>query len=244
MSAYKSPYVFDILTTLNEAVKPLGSGFLSRSLVYRGLQISEATVSRALSELDAAKLTQKVGSKGRVITDLGRIQLARINDHRESLSIGDRFLEALQSRNKEELIDVLMARRTIERQLARLAAMNATASEIKVMEQVVVVHHQHTDMGLITSDDDVTFHKLVALAAKNKILIATMDFIRNDTQLTPILEYIRVQVGGHLAISHDEIIQAIKAKDPQRAEEAMINHIESLIGDVNKYWSKFQAIGS
>ena len=240
----ESPYVYEILTILNEAVEPLGSGNLSRTLVARGLQISEATVGRALNELDAGNLTNKVGSKGRIISDLGRNKLARINDRRERLTIGDRFLEALQSRTEEDLIDVLMARRAIERQLASLAAINATAGEIKLMEQVVAAQHQHTEMGLSTASDDVTFHKLVALAARNKVLAATMVFIRNDTQLTPILEYIRVQVGGHLAISHDEIIQAIKARDPERAEETMINHIESLIGDVHKYWAKFQAISS
>ncbi len=235
----KAPYVLDILAVLNESAEPLGSGFLSRTLTAKGYQISEATVGRTLNELDQSNCTVKVGSRGRVITEQGRRQLERMKDMREWLFVGNRFLEVLQSRTKEDLIDVLMARRAIERELARLAAIHVTAGEIKLMEQVVAAHYAHTAKNLITAEDDVNFHKLVALAAKNKVLAATMDVIRNDSQLAPILEYIRVQVGGHLAIGHAAIVQAIKSQEPQKAEQAMIEHIESLISDVQKYWIMF-----
>lgn len=244
LSADKSPYVLDILSILSEASEPLGSGYLSRTLVAKGYQTSEATVGRVLNELDRNNLTAKVGSKGRVITTHGRNQLLTMKDRRERQTVGNRFLDVLQSRTKEDLLDVLVARRAIERELARLAARHATEGEVKLMEQVVADQQAHTARKLITVDDDIKFHKLVALAAKNKVLAAAMDVIRNDTQLVPVLEFIRIQVGGHLAIGHDAIVQAVKARDPQAAEQAMIQHIESLITDVHRYWAKFHAISS
>jgi GntR family transcriptional repressor for pyruvate dehydrogenase complex len=43
-----------------------------------------------------------------------------------------------------------------------------------------------------------------------------------------------------LVVGHGEIVKAIKLRDPDQAEQAMIKHIESLIQDVKKYWSEIR----
>lgn len=227
----------EILSVLEEQAEPLGSGLLSQLLAARGLEVSEATVGRILSEMDRKGLTKKLGFQGRVVTEPGRQKLEQSRTFQHRLTYGNRFIETLGSRKKEDLIDVLVARRAIERELARLAALYATDAEIRLMEVVLREQEQFTAQKQMTSEHDVKFHKLIAVAAKNKVLSAAMDLIRHDGQLSPILEYIRTQVGGKLAVGHAKIIKAIKERDPDGAEQAMVQHIESLIADVQKYWT-------
>lgn len=228
---------YEILSIMEEQAEPLGSGLLSQLLTARGFEVSEATVGRILSKMDRKELTKKLGFQGRVITDLGRQKLEQGRSFQHRLTYGNRFIETLESRKKEDLIDILVARRAIERELARLAALFATDSEIRLMESVLLEQEQFTAQKQMTAEQDVKFHKLIALAAKNKVLAAAMDLIRHDGQLSPILEYIRTQVGGKLVVGHGQILKAIKEHDPDGAEEAMVEHIESLIADVRKYWT-------
>lgn len=228
---------YEILSILKERAEPMGSNLLSQLLTIRGLEVSEATVGRILSQMDRKDLTRKQGFQGRVITDRGRQKLDQARRMQHRLTYGNRFMDTLESRKKEDLIDILVARRAIERELARLAAIHATDAEIKLMESVLREQEQHTAQNEMTAEQDVKFHRLISMAAKNRVLSAALDLIRQDGQLSPILEYIRTKVGSRLVVGHGKILRAISDRDPAGAEQAMINHIESLIDDVQKYWS-------
>ncbi|MHB8158798.1 MAG: FadR/GntR family transcriptional regulator, partial [Desulfocucumaceae bacterium] len=114
---------------------------------------------------------------------------------------------------------------------------HATDAEIKLMEIVLEEQEKFITQNLMTADHDVRFHRLIAAAAKNRVLAAALDLIRHDGQLSPMLEYIRTRVGGRLVVGHGQILKAIMGRDPASAERAMIDHIDSLINDVHKYWS-------
>lgn len=237
MPDQKEKQEYEILSILEEKEDPVGSNLLSRLLSARGIEVSEATVGRLLSEMDRRDLTRKQGFQGRVITERGRRRLDQIRRLQHRLTYGNRFIDTLESRRKEDLIDILVARRAIERELARLAALHATEAEIRLMESVLHEQEQHTAQNEMTAEQDVRFHRLIAVSAKNRVLAAALDLIRQDGQLSPILEYIRNKVGGKLVVGHGKILKAIADRDPAGAEQAMIEHIESLIDDVQKYWS-------
>ncbi|MFZ5650525.1 MAG: FCD domain-containing protein [Bacillota bacterium] len=229
---------YQILSIMEEREEPLGCGQLSQLLRDGGLDISEATVGRILNGMDRKGYTAKRGFKGRTITGGGRVKLDQHRSLERRLAYGNRFIETLKSTKKEDLIDILVARRAIERELARLAALHATDEEIRLMESVLAEQEQFTAQKQMTADQDVRFHRLVSLAAKNRVLAAALDLIRHDGQLSPILEYIRTRVGGKLVVGHGRILKAIRDRDPEAAERAMVEHIESLIDDVSKYWSQ------
>lgn len=228
---------FEILTVMEERPEPLGSGLLSQILASRELDVSEATVGRMLSEMDRKGLTVKQGFQGRVITGQGRQKLDQLKRFQHRMTYGTRFISTLESRKKEDLLDILVARRAIERELARLAAIHATTAEIDLMESVLREQEEYTSQNQMTAEHDVRFHKLIASAAKNRVLAAALDLIRHDGQLSPILEYIRTRVGSRLVVGHGRILKAIRERDPAGAEQAMIEHIESLINDVRRYWA-------
>ena len=94
---------------------------------------------------------------------------------------------------------MLIARRAIESELAALAAVNATAEELR-------------------------------------LLASAIGLIRQDTQLSPVLEYIRKHVHSKLYIDHDNIRKAILARRSDQARQAMTAHLDSLMADVERFW--------
>jgi len=67
---------YDILRLLAEH-EPIGSVHLTEHLQERGYSITERTVRLILADLDEAGLTEKVGGKGRRLTQAGRAELER-----------------------------------------------------------------------------------------------------------------------------------------------------------------------
>ncbi|MFZ7102826.1 MAG: FCD domain-containing protein [Peptococcaceae bacterium] len=225
-------YVLDIIDRSNT---PLGANQIKKELLDVGINISEATVGRILFGLDQEGLTEKLGFKGRVLTEAGENALRELKAQKERKEYGEEFLKILDNISEQELVDILIARRVIESQLARMAALNITPELAAQMEQVIEMQAKYHNKG-IAPEYDVQFHKLIATAAGNKILDAMMDLIRQDAQLTPSLEYIRKTVKSSIMVDHKKIVDGIVNRDPDAAENAMIEHIDNLIRDVNKYW--------
>lgn len=229
---------YEVLTVLRASRAPLGSGAIGDRLNDKGWQISEATVGRILRDLDKAGWTERMGYRGRILTPKGKEHLKRLMVERDRALSGTELLKVLKSEGKEKLVDVLVARRAIERETARLAALYATGDELTAMEVILGVQKELLELGQSTASTDVKFHRLIAGAAKNKVLEAAVDLIRQDGQLTPIMEYIRQRVGSTMVTDHMRILASIAAGDAEGAEEAMVAHIDSLITDVQSYWEE------
>ena len=227
------------LQIIANSVSPVGSGYLSREMGKGGAaSVSEATAGRILNRFDQKGLTAKQGFQGRLLTDEGIAKLKDLESREMKIRQGEDFFNLLESHSKERLIDILIARKAIERELARLAAIHATAEEIKAMWEVQKFQSETFSQNLGAAEQDVQFHRLIAIASRNPVLRSAIEMIRQDGQLTPILEYIRKKVQSVIAHDHAQIILAIERREPELAEGRMVKHIESIILDVNKYWDK------
>lgn len=229
-----------ILKIIDSGKGPIGSGTISYELSQRGDQISEATVGRILSRLDQQDLTEKIGYQGRVLTKKGKLALQHYaEDQRRSLK-AHRFLKLTRFEQKEELINILVARRAIERETSRLAAQKASPEDLDFLQAIINRHLDNIKKGLGGAKEDVAFHKKIAAMSENKLLEAALDMIREEGQLSPVLEYIRQRVGSTIVDDHLAVLEGIAQQDAEKAEKAMTAHIEGIINDVEKYWSKVQ----
>ena len=230
-----------ILLIINQSEMPVGSGHLSRELKNYGWDVSEATTGRILAQYDSTGYTSKLGYQGRRLTAAGIERLRELEEKKVRAEQGQEFFKVLETRTSEELIDILVARRAIERELARLAAVHATGDEIKELWHIQRLQQQrvaHARGG--AAEQDVAFHRIMAKASRNKVLERAMDLIRKDGQLAPVLEYIRKEVHSAVSIDHANILKAIEQHDPDKAEKALVDHIDNLIKDVKKYWSEVE----
>jgi len=231
-------YHYQILSTMANRIDPVGAGTLSKELRLKEINLSEATVGRILSEMDEQGLTIKVGYQGRRLTDQGGIHLRNLKKEKNRHMQSRELLSLLQEKGHDNLLELLVARRAIERELARLAALNATDEEIAELSRITKLQEERYGQVGTSPEEDVKFHRYIAQAAKNKVLQAAMELIRENGQLSPVLEYIRTEVRSVIAIDHKQIIEAIVKRDPDAADQAMVRHIENLMADVEKYYHK------
>ena len=226
----------ELLLLLSESFQPLGCGSLCALLQGKGFQISEATIGRMLRAFDFRGFTEKSGFQGRCLSKAGEDRLKDIIHAERRQQWGEELNQAIKGHTKEQLLEILVARSAIEGALAELAARKATDEDIASLAAILQRQKYGIETDRTTASEDVAFHAELARIAGNKILAASIGLIRQDHQLSPVLELVRRQVGSKFYIDHSRIVKAIRDHDAGKAKKAMCRHIEGLMQDVEKYW--------
>ncbi|MDQ7795071.1 MAG: FCD domain-containing protein [bacterium] len=228
---------YQLLRFLQEQGEPVGSGSVAEFLRKASIDVSEATAGRVLRDLDVRGFTARQSYRGRVLTDAGRRRLYELDAQRRRNMFGQELLHVLGKPGLGELVDVLMARRAIERETARLAALNG--DEAGVAELFAIVD-QHEAAGTGGPEWDVRFHRHVARIGGNQVLAAAVNLIHQDSLLSPVLDHIRKWARSAIAVDHRRLAETIARRDADGAERAMVAHIDNVIADVRKYWAEVQ----
>ena len=227
----------ELLLLLRDSAQPAGCGSLATSLQAKGVRISEATIGRLLRVFDHQGYTNKAGYQGRSLSSTGEIRLTDLLNAERRFQWSEEISHIVQGHTKEHLMEVLTARSAIEGALAALAAQQATRTDLAVLMRILRRQKKMAQTNLITASEDVAFHAELARISGNKVLAASIALIRQDHQLSPVLEAIRQRVGSQTYIDHSRIFDAIRLHNPIAAKSAMCEHIEGLMKDVEKYWA-------
>ena len=234
---------FELLSLFTEALEPMGSHTLSLLLEQKQLNVSSATIGRMLVRLDHQGLTTRSGYRGRVLTDAGLKRFKELKNKQHLADLTSRFYESIDAESMDNLIEVLIARRGIEQESVRLAALHATKEDLQNLKKLYKIQYKDAVKGHVAADTDVLFHQALCKASKNKVLAAAYDFIWQNGRFSPVMEYIRIAVGGTIASDHGKILNALLERNANKAVKCMAGHIDSLIRDVKKYWSLSQKKG-
>jgi GntR family transcriptional repressor for pyruvate dehydrogenase complex len=126
----------------------------------------------------------------------------------------------------------------MEGESARLAAISASINEIAKLEEIVRKQKAFVSSGGLAVEEDVRFHETLAKASGNKFVAHSVQMLRSHERLNYAVIAIRAQVGVTLAVQHEEIISAVRDRDPDRALKTMQEHIAGLIDEVERYWDR------
>lgn len=145
---------------------------------------------------------------------------------RDSLDFFIRF-------NKSALFDLIEARRSIEVEIAALAAQRATPEDQRLIAGRLDELEKSVGSLEPYVDADLHFHAALAAAANNEILKLLHDSIRASMR-----ENIRILVKHHetavdeAMVFHRRIAQAVAQQDPAAARSAMWEHLDSVRRDL------------
>lgn len=213
----------------------VGSGTLTERLQALGYTGSEPTVGRFLRALDRRGLTTRVSNRGRDLTEAGRQQLQQLCELASRQHYERELIETIRIGSIDDIIEVLVARRALERETARLAAEHATAEEILALEEAIRSQREALATTGVAVGADELFHRLVAQAGRNRILVAAIDLIRRDKQMMMWIDTILRRTAHPWVIGHDQILDAIRRHDADAAERAMLAHLNLLTDEVRQY---------
>lgn len=208
--------------------RPVGAAKAHRFLVERGVDVSQATVSRSLLRLDAAGITAPVGRAGRRLTESAERMLARMSTHRRRNALADAMLVGADRRR---LVDLLRLRRSIEVEAVELAVERATGDEVDALDARVRDYDRHRESGDF-SRDAIEFHvQLCRATASPPYALIAEALLPEIDRLEPLL--VRAAELVHQTMrsnaDHAAIAAAIHARDVARARDAVHEHFTTMI---------------
>ncbi|WP_433444423.1 FCD domain-containing protein [Nonomuraea sp. CA-141351] len=224
-----------LLDIVAESADPVGARIATRRLADSGVSLSEASTSRLLARLDELGLTASSGRKGRTVTGAGR-RLARFN--RRTLRQANGLHQALDIQDARQLLDLLYARRSAEREAARWAALRATPADVTRLEELLIEHRRALDAGGNARLCGMRFHREIFRVSRNRILQAIGDVVL-DESLAPLELVLDVITGGHGTFAqsqpeHLDVLEAVRTGDPDVAERTMLAHVNRLIEEAER----------
>lgn len=142
---------------------------------------------------------------------------------------------AMQRRlRRSYALDAYEVRASLERDAARYAALRRTDADLDALRAALGGRTRAWRAGDVEAliEADVVFHREVAAAAHNAILAEMYAYFTDALRSTlrsvidvPLPDTIRLQDEAHTAI-----VDAIEARDPERAERAAMAHLAEASG--------------
>lgn len=131
------------------------------------------------------------------------------------------------------MTELMELRWMIEPNVAALAAERATEEDIAELERICKETEDKIRAGINHSQSDQQFHIAISKAAHNSIaaVVVRQMFTINHVDYLP--DYLKNKLPDRLSQTitlHRQILDAIKAHDADKAQAAMVRHLEITMG--------------
>lgn len=177
--------------------------------------------------LSESGLARRFGiSRGPLREAIGQLEGRRLVERKSNL--GARVV----SLSNSDLIDLLVIRESLEGMACRMAATRLSAAQLRQLENMLDGHAEseevQSDRGYFQGLDDADFHQVILRECGNPRLIGLLDI-----ELYSLLRLYRHQASrrpGRPAaalLEHRAIVEALKQRDGDRAEDTMRSHIRN-----------------
>jgi len=195
---------------------------------------SEGQLAEALgvSRLSVREATRTLEARGLLEISKGRAPRVAAQNGSQ---VGDFFQIAVR-RDPRALLDLLEVRRALEVHIAALAARRATGGEIADMEMSINAMRAADHEFETFHTADVRFHENLAAASGNRMLVFLIEAFAE-----PLRESRQRSFAGHTARGgqvddvieqHQTILDAVKARNPKAAAQAMREHLQQTEQDL------------
>ncbi len=177
--------------------------------IGKELGVSRTPVREALRQLELEGLVKIVPHKGAVVTGI----------------------------SAKDVRDIYIVRSHLEGLCARMAVENATDEQISDMEEIVFLSEYHGQKEHFEQvfELDGKFHDLMYESSKSKILCHLLsdyhEYIKRVRKVT-VTNRIRAHKCNE---EHHQLVDAIRARDADRAEKLAVRHILNSIENMSQY---------
>jgi len=179
----------------------------AEAILAERLHVSRTVVREAMRILSA---------QGLVELSQGRRAMVKPPDPEASIET----LSALLQRSDASHRDLIKVRRMLESEIAALAAEHASDEDLRGLEEAsdAMKSTRNQEQSV---EADLAFHMRLAESSGSPIMTLIMHSLRNL-----LIESMRRTVGLCSPAVHEPIIDALRGRDPQKAREAILAHLE------------------
>lgn len=235
---------FLLLSEIQKQKEPLGSWSLNALLAKQGVCVSTATIGRYLKVMDSDGLSIRKSNQGRIITEKGENWLQSITEHLARAEVHDEASIGLRVNEYTDLLDLIQARKTIEMETVRLAAVNATQDELWKLRQSVSLYYRDVAENKSHDDSAYNFHTIIAEMSRNKYFKYLLDImIFEEQKMEERMDKLVTKERGNVyVVQHDDIVAALELRDADLAQQRMGAHIDTMLSDVKHQIEQIQAL--
>jgi GntR family transcriptional regulator, transcriptional repressor for pyruvate dehydrogenase complex len=204
----------DVLAEIRRRELAPGTRILSERELMDALGVGRSTVREALNGLALLGIIEVRHGKGAFVAADPVAHEAR-----------DGLSAALA---KGVTHDLLEARRPLETETARLAALRRTETDLAEIEATLVAYERALGKGKSGASHAARFHVRLAEAAYNEVLTKFVaSIVPSLVERGPLLEALAGYRDWELA-DHRRIYEAVASGDPKLAAARMVGHLEKV----------------
>lgn len=177
---------------------------------HPGERIKEATIAKTLnvSRTPVREAIRRLQSEGRVTIEPQRGAV-------------------VSELNRQEVSELYAVRSRLEGIAAGFAARHASDAEIEMMEEILERSKDAFDDKRLLNQINWELHYAIYHAAQNRFLLKSIEAISDAMALLRGARHIPDDRPQQLYQEHKRIIEAIRARDPEAAEQAANDHIKN-----------------
>jgi len=193
-----------------------GDKLPSERMLSEKFGVSRSNIREAIQRLEFYGILKSRPQSGTFIADIGRVAMKGMIDDILKLEEPD-FKSLVETR-------ILLELKTV-----KLASLRRTEKDLIKMRETLDAYKEKVINGQDAVEEDLLFHLAIAKASKNStmntfMLIITPEIITNFEKY-----HVCDKNQSKMAIKeHEDIFEAIKDQDPQRAREKMKVHFKVL----------------
>lgn len=193
-----------------------GDSLPSENHLAEAFGVSRPVIREALKALEGEGWVEMVTGKSAVIKPMSSTVLRR-------------YFERAVTLDEATFRDLTEVRRGLEVQSVRLAAQRYSDEHLAALERIFDRMRQHTTDHEQFADDDVQFHLEIASASGNQLLYHLIDSLRGALREAALngVRYRATRNQQQIILTrHAAILQALRARDPEQAQQAMHDHFD------------------
>jgi DNA-binding FadR family transcriptional regulator len=194
-------------------VYPVNSRLPAERELAEALGVSRPTIREAIIVLELRGLVQTRHGAGVYVTSAEPVSVA---PDANGPNVGP--------------FEVIEARRLIEGEVAALAAGTITQAELDELEALVGRMADHSNDQALRERADRSFHLTLARSTRNDAIAGVVESLWDMRYRSPLCIYLftLAREMGHEPPEDDHrvILEALRARDPERARDAMRRHLQ------------------
>jgi GntR family transcriptional repressor for pyruvate dehydrogenase complex len=206
-----------IKAQITEGQLPAGARLPTEAAMMAAMGVSRTVVREAIAALRA---------RGLVITRQGAGAFVNAEANRQPYAIDPDGLGSLGS-----VIEILELRTAVEIEAAAFAAERATAAQLKAIGKAASTFSRAIADGDRAVKEDFDFHFAIAIATQNPRFVGFLEFLggliipRQSIRTYEGKADLQKRYLESVEREHQVIVDAITARDPRKARDAMRKHL-------------------
>ncbi len=176
--------------------------------------VSRTVVREAVHQLKSQGLVRSRQGSGVYVTEPPA--------HR-ALAFDPKLLESMDA-----VVQMVELRRVMEGEMAALAAVRATRSQLAGLKRALAAIDEATGRGELGVEQDLAFHRAIGEATGNPQFLRMLGileaYLRDAMTVTKGHESKRADFMAQVRREHRAIVTAVAARDPKAARAAAIEH--------------------